>query len=391
MGGLSVGAPVFYRDIVVGEVINTSLAPSGDGVVIRIFIRRPYDDRLSEGSVFWNASGFGVELTSKGVELRLQSLQALLAGGLAFDTMPDQVETRVAPEGFTFNIFPDRASAQISGLRRRVQAVMRVQMSVRGLTEGAAVEMFGIQVGVVTSVHLEMNPPAIQPYVLVGLEVQPERMRAHTILDQFPPTQVARMFVSRGLHATIDTGSLLTGQKVVSLHPGKPGEQVPVEMENGLVVVPTTLGGLDGITDGAAEFMKTLNALPLAEIGRNVSDMVAKANGVAKGPELHQALQSLASMLAGADTLVHKLDAGASPLAKRLPEMAQSLQTTLDRAIQVLKSVDNGYGENSGFHRDLMRVLGQANDTARSLRVLADFLDRHPEAVLRGRTEEGGK
>ena len=50
-----------------------------------------------------------------------------------------------------------------------------------------------------------------------------------------------------------------------------------------------------------------------------------------------------------------------------------------------------GYGQNSDMQHGLERLLNQVNDTARSVRTLADYLDRHPEALIRGRAGDGNK
>ena len=84
--------------------------------------------------------------------------------------------------------------------------------------------------------------------------------------------------------------------------------------------------------------------------------------------------------------LVNKVNAGATPALKRLPEIAQSLQGAVDRANSLIGSANTGYGANSQFRRDLERLLDQVSDTARSVRILSDYLDQHPEALIRGRS-----
>ena len=75
----------------------------------------------------------------------------------------------------------------------------------------------------------------------------------------------------------------------------------------------------------------------------------------------------------------------------RLPDIAQQLQATVARASGLVSSADTGYGANSEFKRDLERLLVQVSDTARSVRLLADFLDQHPEALIRGRTDRASE
>ena len=114
-------------------------------------------------------------------------------------------------------------------------------------------------------------------------------------------------------------------------------------------------------------------------------------NELANGRELRQSLVSLQATLASTQELVKRLDAGASPALKQLPGLASNLQSTLTQANKLLASADTGYGDNSRFSRNLDRLMLQLNDMARSFRALADLLTRHPEALIRGRTDTGAE
>jgi paraquat-inducible protein B len=74
------------------------------------------------------------------------------------------------------------------------------------------------------------------------------------------------------------------------------------------------------------------------------------------------------------------------PALDRVSQISQGLQGAVDRINRSINSADSGYGANSQFNRDLGRLLDQASDTARSVRLLADYLDQHPESLLRGRS-----
>ena len=74
---------------------------------------------------------------------------------------------------------------------------------------------------------------------------------------------------------------------------------------------------------------------------------------------------------------------------QRLPAIASGLEDTVKRTDRLVGSVEAGYGGNSQFNRDVSRMMSQLSDAARSIRVLADLLSRHPEALIRGRTDQG--
>ena len=87
--------------------------------------------------------------------------------------------------------------------------------------------------------------------------------------------------------------------------------------------------------------------------------------------------------------IARKLDTDASPALKRLPEIAAQLQDALTQANRLFGSLNTGYGDDSRFRRDLDRLLPQITDAARSIRALTDLLSRHPEALIKGRTNTG--
>ena len=88
LGSLGIGSPIYYRRLQVGQVIAYDLSSDGTAMDIKIFVNAPYDKFVNAGTRFWNASGIDVSVGAGGVDVRTQSLVALLAGGLAFDTPP---------------------------------------------------------------------------------------------------------------------------------------------------------------------------------------------------------------------------------------------------------------------------------------------------------------
>ena len=128
-----------------------------------------------------------------------------------------------------------------------------------------------------------------------------------------------------------------------------------------------------------------LDRFPIEEIGKNLNGTLASVNGVVGGPELRNALNALSSSLGSARDLIRKADSGMTPLLRRLPAIADNLDQTVARANTAVRSIERGYGGDSEVNREMERLMSQLTDTARSVRLLADFLNRHPEALIRGR------
>jgi len=371
IGSLGPGAPVFYRDITVGEVLGYDIGDGTGPVTVQLFIRAPYDNFVRKGTHFWNASGVSVQLGSEGVHVELASIQALLSGGVAFDSPSRQAQADAPPAeaGTEFPLYNNYAEAQASGYSNKQEFVTYFESSVRGLARGASVEFYGIQVGTVTEVALELNPANGDARVRVRLEVQPERILSEGAVAKTDPMDVARRLVRHGMRAQLQTASYLTGQMVLALDFVQDAAPAELVVNGADVVLPSRSGGLSNILVAAEDIAGKLGRLPLDEIGQN----------------LNGALRSASGAMASVQDLVKKTDAGLTPTLRRLPEITTGLQEAVARAGRTFGSIDASYGSNSQFQRELERAMTQVGDTARSIRLLADFLDRHPEALVRGR------
>jgi paraquat-inducible protein B len=374
IGSLGPGSPVFYRDINVGEVLSYDIGDGTGPVTVTVFVRSPFDGFVREGTHFWNVSGLSIQLGAEGVHVELASLQALLSGGVAFDAPRSGPQAKPVAEGTEFRLYRDYQDAQSAGYTSRQNFVSFFESSVRGLNRGAPVEFFGLQIGVVTDVALDFDPATANARVRVRYEVQPERLQnAVNVAAAGSPLEVARKLVARGLRAQLKTSNFLTGSMVLSLDfiPGTAPAEVTMDGEDG--VIPSAPGGLDNILAAASNVAAKLERLPLDEIGAN----------------LNASLRSASSALGSVDALVKRTDQGLSPVLARLPAMIASLQDAVGKAGRTFGALESGYGRDSQFNRELERAMVQVGDTARSIRLLADFLDRHPEALIRGRANTG--
>ena len=391
IGSLGSGSPVFYRDITVGEVLDYHL-PEGNGLItMNVFVRAPYDKWVRTATRFWNASGINVALGGGGLHLELESIQAVLSGGVAFNTPMEGRDMPSAAQDTTFDLFATEDAANAAGFKQRIKTVMYFQTSTSGLTDGSPVQIYGQQIGNVTDVKLELDPVNATARVRVAAEIQPERLRAVGGQADNSPEVVSRQLVAHGMRAELVTTSYITGALAVSLEfPSNPPAG-NVSMEGDEIVLPTLGGGLSGIVTSASEVLQKVGSIPFSQIGNNAAALLATLNTTVGGPEVKQAINAATGALVDVQGLVRRTDAGLTPLLKRLPEISNNLDQMIGRASQLVGSVNTGYGNNSQFSRDLERLMAQFNDAARSIRLLADFLDRHPEALVRGRTAQGAE
>jgi paraquat-inducible protein B len=229
LGSLGIGSPVFYRRLQAGQVIAYNLASDGKAIEVKVFVNAPYDQYVNAGTRFWNASGVDVSVGAGGVDVRTQSLVALLAGGLAFETPSFVPTAEPAAANTVFTLYTDQATAMKQPETIAKRYVLYFNEPLRGLSVGAPVTLLGLQGGTVTAVGLALDPATLNLRGRVEVRFFPERIIAHldqkqaavgeTIVrsEQERHTFVQQMVEKRGLRAQLRSGSLLTGQLYVAL------------------------------------------------------------------------------------------------------------------------------------------------------------------------------
>lgn len=389
VGSVSVGSPVFFRDLNVGTVLGWDVGHMASNVTIHAFVRAPYDSYVHDGSRFWNASGVSVKLGGQGVQVEMQSVKALLLGGVAFDTAKVALDTPVSAPDQRFPLYPDREAASNASFHRRVPAVSYFPGSVAGLTVGSPVTLQGLRLGEVTGITMEYDPASDTVRTPVRYEVEPERIANVAAAARRGPLENAGFLVDHGLRAQIKTTNLLTGQSEVALVFMPDAAPATVTVEGKAIVFPAVPGDFSDIGRSASQLLTHVSQMPFQQIGDRLNNLLASANTLTSSPELQQTLESMAATMADTQALMKRLDAGVTPALRQLPDLANSLQSMLANTNRLVASTDTGYGANSAFHRDLNRLMNQLSDMVQSLRTLADLLNRHPEALIRGRTNTG--
>ncbi|RFD20101.1 MCE family protein [Komagataeibacter melaceti] len=379
LGSLGQGAPIFFRDVVVGEVLGYTMPPEGRGPIrVQIFVQAPYDHYLRTDTRFWNVSGVQVGLGPGGLKVKLQSLQALLSGGVAFDPPDARNEKNILPPDAgaetTFRLYDSAEEANSAGYRQRIPLVTYLTSSVSGLTRGGRLTMFGIQVGMIDDVRLQVDPATGKAHVRVAMELQPERVLDNREVPPDALTELLHKQVASGLRAAVQSTSMLTGESEIALLFVKNAKPAEVTMEDNALVLPGQGGGMSGIMDSLSVISDKIAAMPLTQVGENLNSLLAHADARINSPDTKQALTALRSSL-------QNLQVISRDARTEMPQLLTGMDKTLKNANSVLSS----YGGDTDFQRNLQQMMLQLNDAARSLRFLSDFLTHHPSALITGR------
>ncbi|HEX7232986.1 MAG TPA: MlaD family protein [Candidatus Binatia bacterium] len=379
LGSVGMGSPIYYRRLLAGQVIAYNLAADGKGVDIKVFVNAPYDKYVNSETRFWNASGLDVSVGAGGVDVRTQSLVALLAGGLAFDTPQIASKTEPVTADKVFTLHADQTAAFKQPDTIAAHYVLYFNESLRGLSVGAPVTLLGLPGGEVTDVGLDLDPKTMKVRGRVEIASYPERLvirlketqaaaaRGMVTNAQQRHALMQRLVEQRGLRAQLRSGNLITGQLFISLdfYPDVAKANIDWSRDPAEIpVVPSTAQDLETKITG---IVAKLDKLPYEAIGTDVTKVLVTLN---------QTLQD-------ASKAVNRIDADVTPELKMI---VGELRGTISSADGLLKSTDATIvGKDAPAQQDLRDALQEITRAARSLRVLTDYLERHPEALIRGK------
>jgi paraquat-inducible protein B len=360
MGSLDAGTPIFYRRLQVGQITSYALDPDGRGVTLHVFINAPYDKFVRPDTRFWHASGVDVALDSNGVRLNAQSLVSIIIGGVAFDTPEHSLDQPQAAAQTSFTLFENFGEAMKRHDRIVTRFVAEFDDSVRGLTVGAPLDFRGITIGEVSGIYTRFDRESRKLSIVVEVAYYPERFtnRYESGPTGSPVVKDTREFadylVARGLRLQLRTGNLLTGQRYLAVDFFPDAPKAKIDWSKNPPQYPTVPGSLQSLQDSVTRLVAKLNTIPFEAIGKNAQMTLQNAN----------------SLLAHLDTDV-------------VPEA----KNTLNAAHGVMTSANGALQPDSALQQNVSDAMNQLAQTAAAVRTLADYLERHPEALVRGKQE----
>jgi len=299
--------------------------------------------------------------------------------------------------------------------KKTIKYVMFFDGSVKGLQVGAPVTFRGVKIGEVTDMVLRFNTENMSVLIPVYVEIDPEIFRAEF---KIKPTQYKyyKALVEKGLKARLEMQSFVTGQLIISVdfYPDKPIKLVGLDKKYPEIpTIPATM----------EELAKTIESLPIKEITQKIDSVLEGIDKIVHSPELSGSIASLNMMLKDIDTLAKNVDTRLGPLTASLTSTSDAARGALVQAEKTLKMEEGTPGEiasgikdtlkaarltleeaqktmagisqiaaqNANLGYDVNRSLEQMTALARSLRSLTDYLDRHPEALVRGKNPPKGE
>ena len=385
--GIHQGTAVYYRGIKVGKVDQVWYYEIDDRIELSTFINAPYDQLITSNTKFWNISGFDFSLGANGAQLEMQSMESLLLGGITFSTPTSLLSSaQSVDDNTTFTLYDnERATAQRPSGSKQYYVVY-FDDSVGGLQVGAPVAFNGINIGQVIDIRLLYDEKNNKAAIPILIEIEPDHIER--LNSQNQGEDIIAALVSKGLQATLETDSLITGSKSVklSVYP----EDIKAfgkDPYSSYAILPSRSTGITRITDGVSEIVDKVRKLPLESIGSKAKETLdstaaaaASADRLLSGKDVQALGKSLHDSLAQMNRTLKSIESAGDNTSTTL----KTFDTQLKKLAKQLDDTLYGLGPDSSMYWSLQETLKQVNSMAKSIDTLFKKLDHKPNALVFG-------
>jgi paraquat-inducible protein B len=292
------------------------------------------------------------------------------------------------------------------------RGVMYFEGNLKGLRVGASVDFQGVQLGTVTDIRAVFDTKEVRARIPVIVEIRRDNVEWEG--ERPEGGALFRRLIEQGMRAQLQLESMVTGQLFIQLdfHPDAPLVEARIDPLTKLPEIPTIPTTLQQVQQTIREVMEKIGDLPLEEIVKNLNDTLQGIDRLVNAPEVMEAMRNLNIAMTDVQQLVRNVNKQVEPMSASVTDAMSSVgnlarnadghvaaltgslnetvgaaRIALENAQETLKSVNGMTSPNSPVGYELVKTLRELATAARALRVLADYLERNPNAVIFGKNE----
>ncbi len=252
--------------------------------------------------------------------------------------------------------------------KEKITMVAFFDSAIRGLDIGAPVLLRGVKIGEVVDIKVTLGEKGLAIQTPVYIDIEPDRVSPSQAdkewferIQKLPEGAMYDQFIQTGMRGQLQMQSLLTGKLFIALdfNPDRPAELKGLDKR--YPELPTIPTQLEEAADSVSQLLDEIKELPIEEL-------------LISGTRMFNSIQKLAENI-----------------DREVPPLSKSLQKAVNSADKSLVTVDETINERSVLRQELISALENISEAARSIDNLADYLQRHPEALLQGKSSSGGK
>jgi paraquat-inducible protein B len=304
--------------------------------------------------------------------------------------------------------------------QKKSMHVLFFEGSVKGLNVGSPVKFRGVDIGLVKNIQLSINPDDLEFFVPVYVEIFEDTIsilggeeKGKFVDDEVVDTLVTEM----GLRAQLQMQSMLTGLLFINydFYPDTPIRKVGLEKK--VYEVPTIPTTLQIFTETIQKIIEDLRKINLEDLVDNVSQAAEGINNLANSPDMKESLANFNIAIKDMQQLIQSTDELVGNFNDKVDTIVDSIESTMDETSKLMKNIDSRVtplasdaentlqavkssfaeaeallvgaqkliSENSKLRREIVETLESISDASQSVEELSEYLQRHPESVIRGK------
>lgn len=376
---ISIGMPVYYKDLEVGKVAYKFLSLDNKSVEVVVFIEKEYAGYVHKHSKFWLQNAMNIDFTKGKLDIDIAPLSFLLRGGIVFSSPAKKSIRHKVPDDYVYTLYTNRTEAETknigSGIKENRTFALYTKQPISGLSDDALVRFHGFNIGRVIDIKLSYNRNMHQMVGRVLVEIDTsvflDRLDKNTTGEENLYTAV-----EEGLRAKVASLDPLTGAQYIDMtfkHNDGPGK---ITKGRRYKEIPMTSYSSTGVMTSLTEILDTINNLPLDELFASLTKVAKSAEAPVKN--LDAVLVELKSTMENLNKFTSKKSFEVLPdeLNRALKQMNKTLKTT--------SKMVNGYGDKSLAKHQLIQTLEVLTKTSEEMQLFLRMLNRKPNSLIFG-------
>ncbi len=289
--------------------------------------------------------------------------------------------------------------------------------SINGLTIGAPVKLSGVQIGQVVDINVVRDGKLNQILVPVVFEIEPDKIiKRDNAMDDMDTEEILDELIKEGLRLQLQMTSMLTGRLFIEARflPDSPVKLL--DHKEDLPEVPSVPSSVQAIQDTINKLLNDFQKIPLEQLFNEILQTVSSVNELVSSEKTRNTMTALSETVFDLQRIVARLrdDSGqltgdlqqtlertsrlmqtlnthAGPILSNTQEAINNANATLLKVQSALDTMQTAGQQVTPMSRNFNAALSELGKAARSIRVLADYLERHPEALFQGKSNLPGE
>jgi paraquat-inducible protein B len=262
--------------------------------------------------------------------------------------------------------------------KKTVKYVLYFDSSINGLSKGSAVVWKGVKIGSVVNITINADSNDLSIRIPVIIEIDPEKIKIRDKKNHCNTEEQLERMIKHGLKAQLQMQSFVTGMLMIDLD-FRP--DVPVKLVDTDKIYPEIPTSSSAMESLAKQFSK----FPVEDMLKKIQAIITGIEKITTSPEILDSIHSMNQTIKDAQKVIKRVDSNVGVLTDSIRKAAVATTITVEQAQKTLVTAEGTLGKNSEIVKQVNETLSELSAAARAIENLADYIERHPESLLKGK------